>query len=441
MQKTITALLFVLIFNNLFSQSLTQAKMDSLDRIRISYITRYKDLAVLEMYKSGIPASITLAQALLESAAGTSLLAQSANNHFGMKCGSNWDGATFYKNDDDFSHDGKPVKSCFRSYDELADNFSDHSDFLRDPQKSNRYGALFLLDPLDYVAWATGLQAAGYSPVGHYSARLIEHIERYRLHELDYKAWNNRAKMAARHRIVTINTVPAVRAVEGETLAEIALSCSADIAEVVEFNENRWQANTPLEHGTIIYLDGKRYSWQTSDIEFYFVHDGKTMFDISQLFGIREAALRRMNALSANQEPAMEAKVRISGQRQPGEKVALTKTQIKAPVAAKPKNKKPPMVPVKGTFPVSESNTAQLNAILGSAIDGGWKHNYATAEVSPSNEANNEVTVGVVTFHDVSRGDTLMGLARRYSTTMDNIRRWNKLEKDSIQVGQRLRVK
>lgn len=442
MKKMITVLLFSLICANAFAQPVTQAKMDSIDRIRIAYIAKYKDMAILEMYKSGIPASITLAQGLLESAAGTSFLVQSANNHFGMKCGSDWDSATFYKNDDEFTHDGQPVKSCFRSYTDPADNFSDHSDFLRDPQKHNRYGALFLLDPLDYVAWATGLQAAGYSPVGHYSARLIEYIERYHLHELDYKAWSNRSKMAAQHRTVAINTVQAVRAVEDETLAEIALSCGVDISKVVEYNENQWLPNTPLMHGTPIYLDERKYSWQASDLEFFFLHDGKTISEISQLFGIKEEALRRLNGLTSGQEPGMEAKVRISGQRQPNEKMTLATSRIKSPVAAKPKNKKPPMVPVKGAFLVNEANVSHLNSVLGSPIDGDWKqHNYATNDVSPANDENIEVTVGNVQFHDVSRGDTVVGLARKYSTTTEKIRRWNSLEQDKIQVGQRLRVK
>lgn len=438
MQKTITFLLFVFLSTSLAGQTVTQLRMDSLDRIRISYISRFKDLAILEMYKSGIPASITLAQGLLESAAGTSLLAQSANNHFGMKCGSSWDGNTFYKNDDEFTQDGKPVKSCFRSYTDPADNFSDHSDFLRDPQKHNRYGALFLLDPLDYVAWSTGLQASGYSPVGHYSARLIEHIERYRLHELDYRAWNNRSKIAARHRVVSINSIPCVRAVEEETLAEIALSCGVDIASVVEFNENHWEPNAPLTHGTIIYLDDKKYSWQLSDMEFFFVHDGKSLFEVGQLFGIKENSLRRMNGLSAGQEPAMEAKIRIAGQRQPGENVSLTKVRLKSPVAQKPKNTKPPLVPVKSDFPVNETNMMRLNYVLSGSIDGGWKQSYVKIEEEEDNMSN---MAGSSQFHDVARGDTLMGLARKYNTTIESLRRLNNLGNDKIQIGQRLRVR
>jgi LysM repeat protein len=99
------------------------------------------------------------------------------------------------------------------------------------------------------------------------------------------------------------------------------------------------------------------------------------------------------------------------------------------------------MVPVKGAFLVNEANVSYLHSVLGSPIDGDWKHNYATNDVSPANDENIEVTVGNVQFHDVSRGDTVVGLARKYSTTIEKIRRWNSLEQDKIQVGQRLRVK
>ena len=119
------------------------------------YIRKYQDLAISEMVRTGIPASIKLAQALLESNCGKSDLACQANNHFGIKCGGNWDGKSYHKEDDDYA-DGKLVKSCFREFDCVRDSYIAHSDFLTDPAKAARYGFLFQLDPTDYKGWARG---------------------------------------------------------------------------------------------------------------------------------------------------------------------------------------------------------------------------------------------------------------------------------------------
>lgn len=441
------------------TQTIAQPKMDSLDQRRIEYIGRFKNLAILEMYKSGIPASITLAQGLLETSAGASLLAQQANNHFGMKCGNRWSGATFYKADDEYVN-GQLVKSCFRSYADPADNFSDHSDFLRDPNKYNRYGNLFFLDPLDYVAWATGLQTAGYSPVGHYSARLIEYIERYRLHEIDYQAWENRRQVSARQRVVTVNGVRMVRAVEGETLAEIAYSCSRDISEVMAWNEGYYNANTPLTHGTPVFIDPKLREWAASEHEFFFVHEGMRIFEISQLFGIQMKNLRDLNGLADKDQPAMKSKVRISGKRMSGEKMATTSTKIKNRVPALPQNRKPHLMPIKSEYLLSPANQYALNQILDTPYS--WhRQAIAAPEVaaapvqfgSGENEKKllapqkkavsspSENESAALKYHEVGKGDTLMAVSRKYGVSIADLRKMNNLTQDTIKIGQRLRVK
>lgn len=139
------------------------------------YIKEYSALAVSEMQRSGIPASITLAQALLESDAGNSLLAVEGRNHFGIKCHSDWEGARIYKDDD-------RKDDCFRVYAKVADSYSDHSDFLR---FSRRYANLFTLDSTDYQGWATGLQDCGYATSRKYARQLVDLIERYELHRFD----------------------------------------------------------------------------------------------------------------------------------------------------------------------------------------------------------------------------------------------------------------
>ncbi len=448
-----------------WGQKVTQGRMDSLDAQRIAYIAAYKHLAVIEMYKSGIPASITLAQGLLETGAGTSFLAKTANNHFGMKCGDRWDGPTAHKHDDEFDRKGAPIKSCFRAYDDPAGNFSDHSDFLRDPQKYNRYGSLFLLDPLDYVAWSEGLQASGYSPVGHYSARLIEHIERYRLHELDYRAWDYRAKAPATERITIVNDLRMVRAVEGETVAQVAKTTGIPANQILEFNENHWTATTPITHGTPIYLEPKKEAWDATTLEFYYSHEGKSMFEISQLFGVQETALRERNNMNDLQEPALKAKVRLQGTRLANEKVVIAKQKITSPAPQKPKNKKPPMTPVQSQFPVSDYNSANLNRVIdGNLLTGSpamaarkippapraEEISYKEEVVEPVTEAvdteeqttpDEERTLGSLIFHDVSKGDTLMSISRKYGVAVGILRSFNELDGDNIRIGQRLRVK
>lgn len=138
------------------------------------YIERYKAIAIDEMNTYGIPASIKLAQALLESGNGNSMLARQANNHFGIKCTPEWLGGKAYKDDD-------RIDDCFRVYDRPEDSFRDHSQFLL----RNRYAALFELDKNDYKGWARGLKSAGYATNPKYADLLIGLIERYGLHQYD----------------------------------------------------------------------------------------------------------------------------------------------------------------------------------------------------------------------------------------------------------------
>ena len=138
------------------------------------YIARYKDMAIEQMQRYGIPASITLAQGLLESGAGTSMLATKANNHFGIKVGGSWTGPYVEKDDD-------RANERFRKYRSAAESFEDHSKFLQQP----RYRSLFSLDKTDYRGWAKGLKAAGYATNPEYARQLISIIEIYKLHDFD----------------------------------------------------------------------------------------------------------------------------------------------------------------------------------------------------------------------------------------------------------------
>jgi len=151
--------------------------------VTTSYIEQYQDLAIVEMHRSGVPASITLAQAIIETNSGQSDLATRANNHFGIKCKRTWNGDTYYHKDDDLDTSGKLVPSCFRAYDAVVDSYADHSNFLK--TKEN-YIALFLLDGKDYKNWAHGLKRSGYATNPEYGNMIIRIIEKYNLHQYDH---------------------------------------------------------------------------------------------------------------------------------------------------------------------------------------------------------------------------------------------------------------
>ena len=147
----------------------------------ISYVEQYKDIAISEMQRTGIPASITLAQAVVESRYGTSSLAKQSNNHFGIKCKGDWEGQSVYYKDDDYEN-GQLIHSCFRSYDDPVQSYYDHSDFL---MENRRYQALFQLAKNDYQCWAKGLKKCGYATAPDYANALIETIDKYQLYLYD----------------------------------------------------------------------------------------------------------------------------------------------------------------------------------------------------------------------------------------------------------------
>lgn len=174
MSKSLLVLFLTTIFSFSFHVAPEQAAYD--------YIEQYKDLAVVEMYRTGIPASITLAQGLHESNYGTSKLALEANNHFGIKCKSWWTGKTYFHKDDDINRQGEIIESCFRAYRNSVDSYVDRSNFLL---QSERYQVLFQLDKTDYESWAYGLKNCGYATDPGYAQKLIEKIIKYELYKYD----------------------------------------------------------------------------------------------------------------------------------------------------------------------------------------------------------------------------------------------------------------
>lgn len=147
----------------------------------LDYVDLYRNIAIQEMNRTGIPASITLAQGIIESRYGMSGLAKNSNNHFGIKCKGNWTGGKYYHKDDDYVN-GKLVKSCFRTYSNPEESYYDHSEFLL---VNKRYHSLFSLAKTDYKGWAKGLKKAGYATAKNYATMLINTIEKYELYQYD----------------------------------------------------------------------------------------------------------------------------------------------------------------------------------------------------------------------------------------------------------------
>lgn len=260
-----------------------------------AYIKKYCNIAMREMNDYGIPASITLAQGILESAAGTSRLAVQANNHFGIKCHNDWSGEKIY-------HDDDKNNECFRKYDRAEESFIDHSQFLKD---RSRYSFLFELDKTDYKAWAKGLKQAGYATDPNYPKRLIELIERYDLHKYDQQSYTSKEENVATpvKQQVTKNEsgLKHIYVQNGESYYTIAKKYNILFGLIYKYNDVDRKTRQP-EEGSIIYLQKKKKKITWGD-GIHVVEKGESMHDISQKYGIRLHSLYDLNNMSYESKP------------------------------------------------------------------------------------------------------------------------------------------
>lgn len=300
--------------NFLFAQNLDKGEL-TVDE----YISKYKDIAIQEMERSGIPASITLAQGIHESAYGNSRLAKSANNHFGIKCTSDWEGKKEYKWDDEAR------KSCFRVYVSADDSYVDHTDFLLNRK---HYAFLFDYDRSDYKRWAKGLKKAGYATDPKYPDKLIKTIEKYKLAEYDkatgiltYDTSNVKGiknlpiyASSGKHRtkprsfffksykpgFYRINGATYAISRKGESALAVAKRFGIPYKRFLKFND--------LEDGDNLldyqpaYIQPKRSVYKGEET-FYRVEKDITMYEIAQEFGIKLSSLLEMNLLEKGEEP------------------------------------------------------------------------------------------------------------------------------------------
>ena len=348
------------------------------------YIIRYKDIAMAEMKRSGVPAAITLAQGLLETESGNSDLVKRSNNHFGIKCKSTWTGASV-------THDDDLRGECFRAYQTPDESFRDHSDFLR---ANTRYGALFKLDITDYRGWAYGLKKAGYATNPMYPQILIRNIEQYNLQQYSLKALDqppgdelgkqidsatisvndipvNETKDSAAettldvsYKILTINNCKCIYASKGQSLLVIATKNNINLNRLLEFNE--MAEDGILGDAQYIYLQKKS---KTGEKDHYIVQEGEGIYDIAQKNGMQLQYLLDYNGLKD------------------GDKVVVGSKLLLKP---------------------------------------GAKASKATSQRSR--------------IHVVAPKEGLYSIARKYNVTVKQLKEWNKLEGDGVQMGQELIV-
>ncbi len=308
---------------------------------REEYIREFAPLAIEAQEEYGIPASITLAQGILESDSGNSRLATEGNNHFGIKCKSNWTGGTVYHDDDE-------EDECFRAYDSAEESYQDHSIFLATGQ---RYASLFDLEPTDYKGWAHGLRAAGYATNPAYAERLIKIIDDYELYKYDTQASRGGRTPNARgekeitpfidppikyrppqefyewsdglnidsytvtlaevggYGIYSNNSTRYIVAREGDSLRELAKATGVRVARLRRLNGI--PRGGELAEGDIVYLEEKPDHYD-GEQTIYRVAQGDTLNSISQRFGVSVAGLKKMNrAVLAGGEPYAGEELRL----------------------------------------------------------------------------------------------------------------------------------
>ena len=347
------------------------------------YIEQYKDIAVREMKRMGVPASITLAQGILETEFGNSDLVKKSNNHFGIKCKDSWTGERVY-------HDDDANGECFRAYEKAEDSYRDHSNYLRG---NTRYGFLFKLDATDYKGWAYGIKRAGYATNPKYPDILIKNIEQYNLQQYTLAGMNELPKFDEikekglpvkdndgkvinsdedvpdtyiTERIITINKTKAVFAKKGTSLLVIAIKNNISLNKLMEFNDLAEEGI--LDKDQYVYLHKKL---KTGDKKFYIVQPGETLYDAAQKNGIQLRYLKEYNNLNSDEEINIGTKLFL----QPG-------------------------------FNSENYNTDQEKTKI----------------------------------HLVAAKEGLYAIARKYNVTVEQLKEWNSLETNDLKIGQEIIV-
>lgn len=469
---------------------------------RLNYIKQFSRIAQSEMERAGVPASIKLAQAILESNAGQSTLAREANNHFGIKCHKDWKGKEYFKEDDDYVN-GVLHKSCFRVYKHAEQSFEDHSAFLRDPKKYQRYGSLFELNRTDYKSWAYGLQSAGYATSGTYAESLIRVIEDYQLHHYDTQGpvdpnlppgtslptagteptrptgggvlGRGKRKTETQRVGFTghINDVKAVYAQSGFTLQTLARKYGLSPAKVACYNDCQIAVTDQLHDNEIVYLAKKRKKYRGRQ-KSVIVQKDESMFELAQRYGVTLVSLYDRNNMQGGTEAAEGETIYLKGKKRSDSPRTREKSE-----PGKPKPTVPDPSPYKPSdnelFELGEGGVTQPTTGQGTstprpapgrpATSGAERPDVTSVPTGGNSGANTQPeppkkptgmvesvprptapasTIPAATpagFHTVVKGDTLYNISKRYGLTVDQVRELNGLPGNDIKIGQLLKVK
>ncbi len=326
LQLILVSLCALLSVGELSARSRRGAKSKGVDTYkeitREEYIDRYKHIAIAHQRRYGIPASITMAQGILESNSGNSTLARRSNNHFGIKCKSDWRGRSV-------THDDDAPNECFRAYDTVEASYEDHAEFL---DSSPRYDSLFLFSPTDYRSWARGLKGAGYATAHDYAPRLVKLIEDNKLYLLDGESGDyayiasqsslpterveqrvaedeakidpNNFRIAVNsvggYNIYKTNRVMYIVAKAGDSYRDIARVFDLSPSALRKFNDLDKSASV-LKGGEPLYIERKGTAWSGNTRE-HRVQRGESIYSIAQSYGVRVASLRRLNGMKSGDE-------------------------------------------------------------------------------------------------------------------------------------------
>ncbi len=314
MRNIATLILIVFTAFGYSGNALAQKKITSEE-----YIKKYQGLAISQMKKYGIRASIILAQGLLESGSGNSTLAVKANNHFGIKCHKTWTGPRIY-------HDDDAKGECFRKYRSPEKSYHDHSEFLRG---ARRYAFLFDLNPTDYKGWARGLKKAGYATDPQYPQKLIRIIEEYKLYTLDtgvdisiesptkgmgeeVDPENFSIDIFNQRKLYMKNRIKYIIVEKGDTYEELTRELELMPWQLAKYNEI--ERGAKLDEGQELFIQPKRRKAEVNH-PLHIAEEGETMYEIAQMYGVRLKWLYRRNRMQEGEEPVAGEKIFLRGRK------------------------------------------------------------------------------------------------------------------------------
>lgn len=390
------------------------------------YIDSFKNIAMLEMIEYKIPASITLAQGLLESGSGNSRLAKEGNNHFGIKCKKDWTGCTILEDDD-------AIQECFRCYSKAEDSYKDHSRFLTE---NKRYAALFTYELSDYKAWAKGLLKAGYATNPKYADLLIGTIERNRLMQFDsmvLAGYNPLNPQINKTTVEIVNNVPAIRLAENQTIEEVAELNNTSERRLNKYNE--LDQNRIIQPGDVLYLRPKK---RKASVASHQVQSGETMWTISQKYAIKVHVLYKKNLMEEGTEPKQGVVLHLQNKASSRPDTIDKQQQFRKENITVNKNTKVHKVAsgetlysISKKYEVGVSDIKKWNNLSSDQLQLGQELII---------ESSNRTTNNSFSTHIVQKGETLYSIAMKYGVKIEEIKLWNNLQSENLSVGQTLKL-